>query len=641
MAKIIGIDLGTTNSVVAVTEGDKPKIITNAEGGRTTPSVVAFTEKGERLVGQVAKRQRITNPENTIYSIKRFMGRRQNEVPEEIKQVPFKVSKDSKGNAVVEAFGKKYAPPEISAIILQKLKKAAEDYLGEKVDKAVITVPAYFNDSQRKATKDAGKIAGLDVVRIINEPTAAALAYGMDKKKDQTIAVYDFGGGTFDISILEVGEGVVEVKSTSGDTHLGGDDIDQRVQNWLVTEFKKEAGIDLTQDKMALQRLKEAAEKAKMELSTTMETEINLPFVTADASGPKHLLMKLSRSKLEQLMEDLIERTKQPCNQALEDAGLKAGDIDEVILVGGSTRIPMVQQSVKDLFQKEPHKGVNPDEVVAAGAAIQGAVLAGDVKDVLLLDVTPLTLGIETLGGVFTKMISRNTTIPTKKNEIFSTASDNQPSVEIHILQGEREMASNNRSLGRFHLDGIPPALRGIPKIEVTFDIDANGILHVSAKDMGTGKQQAITITGHSGLDEQEIDQMVTDADAHSAEDKKRREIIDIKNQADQMIYNLEKLLRENKEKISADDATQVQAEIDNTKKAAEGEDVEAIKQAMEKLSQASHKLTEMMYQQATQQQAGGSQDASGEQAQPQEQEAAEEADEEVIDAEVVDEEKK
>jgi len=641
MSKTIGIDLGTTNSVVAVTEGNKPKIITNEEGGRTTPSVVAFTEKGERLVGQVAKRQRITNPENTIYSIKRFMGRRQNEVPEEIKQVPFKVSKDSKGNVVVEALGKKYAPPEISAIILQKLKKAAEDYLGEKVDKAVITVPAYFNDSQRKATKDAGKIAGLDVERIINEPTAAALAYGMDKKKDQTIAVYDFGGGTFDISILEVGEGVVEVKSTSGDTHLGGDDIDQRVQDWLVTEFKKEAGIDLTQDKMALQRLKEAAEKAKMELSTTMETEINLPFITADASGPKHLLMKLSRSKLEQLMEDLIERTKQPCIQALEDAGLKAGDINEVILVGGSTRIPMVQQSVKDLFQKEPHRGVNPDEVVAAGAAIQGAVLAGDVKDVLLLDVTPLTLGIETLGGVFTKMIPRNTTIPTKKNEIFSTASDNQPSVEINILQGEREMASNNRSLGRFHLDGIPPSPRGIPKIEVAFDIDANGILHVSAKDMGTGKQQAITITGHSGLDDQEIDQMVTDADAHSAEDKKRREIIDIKNQADQMVYNLEKLLRENKEKIPADEATLVQTEIDNTKKAIEGEDVEAIKQAVEKLSQSSHKLTEMMYQQATQQQAGGSQDASGEQAQTQEQEAAEEADEEVIDAEVVDEEKK
>lgn len=634
MAKIIGIDLGTTNSVVAVTEGDKPKIIPNEEGGRTTPSVVAFTEKGERLVGQVAKRQRITNPENTIYSIKRFMGRRQNEVPEEIKQVPFKVAKDSKGNAVVEALGKQYAPPEISAIILQKLKKAAEDYLGEKVDKAVITVPAYFNDSQRKATKDAGTIAGLDVVRIINEPTAAALAYGMDKKKDQTIAVYDFGGGTFDISILEVGEGVVEVKSTNGDTHLGGDDIDQRVQNWLVAEFKKDAGIDLTQDKMALQRLKEAAEKAKMELSTTMETEINLPFITADASGPKHLLMKLSRAKLEQLMEDLVKRTKKPCIQALEDAGLKPGDINEVILVGGSTRIPMVQESVKKLFEREPHKGVNPDEVVAAGAAIQGAVLAGDVKDVLLLDVTPLTLGIETLGGVFTKMIPRNTTIPTKKTEIFSTASDNQPSVEIHVLQGEREMASNNRSLGRFHLDGIPPAPRGIPKIEVTFDIDANGILHVSAKDMGTGKQQAITITGHSGLDDQEIDQMVQDAEAHSTEDKKRREIIDIKNQADQMVYNMEKLLRENKDKIPADEANRVQAEIDNTKKAAEGEDVEAIKQALEKLSQASHKLTEIMYQQAAQ-------DASGEQAPPQEQETAEEADEEVIDAEVVDEENK
>ncbi len=640
MAKIIGIDLGTTNSVVAVTEGDKPKIIENEEGGRTTPSVVAFTEKGERLVGQVAKRQRITNPENTIYSIKRFMGRRQTEVPEEIKQVPFKVAKDSKGNAVVEAIGKEYAPPEISAMILQKLKKAAEDYLNEKVEQAVITVPAYFNDSQRKATKDAGTIAGLDVVRIINEPTAAALAYGMDKKKDQTIAVYDFGGGTFDISILEVGEGVVEVKSTNGDTHLGGDDIDQKVQDWLVKEFKKESGIDLTKDKMALQRLKEAAEKAKMELSTTMETEINLPFVTADASGPKHLLMKLTRSKLEQLMEDLIERTKQPCIQALEDAGLKPEDINEVILVGGSTRIPMVQQSVKDLFKKEPHKGVNPDEVVAAGAAIQGAVLAGDVKDVLLLDVTPLTLGIETLGSVFTKMIPRNTTIPTKKTEIFSTASDNQPSVEIHILQGEREMASDNRSLGRFHLDGIPPAPRGIPKIEVTFDIDANGILHVSAKDMGTGKQQAITITGHSGLDEQEINKMVQDAESHSAEDTKRREIIDMKNQADQMVYNMEKLLRENKEKIPKDEAVKVQTEIDNVKKAAEGEDAEAIKNAMETLAQTSHKLTEMMYQQATQQQqaGGGPQDTAGEQAQPQEQE---EADEEVIDAEVVDEDKK
>jgi molecular chaperone DnaK len=645
MAKIIGIDLGTTNSVVAVTEGDKPVIIPNEEGGRTTPSVVAFTEKGERLVGQVAKRQRITNPENTIYSIKRFMGRRQNEVPEEIHQVPFKVGKDSKGNVVVEALGEKYAPPEISAIILQKLKKAAEDYLGEKVEKAVITVPAYFNDSQRKATKDAGTIAGMDVVRIINEPTAAALAYGMEKKKDQTIAVYDFGGGTFDISILEVGEGVVEVKSTNGDTHLGGDDIDQKVQDWLVSEFKKESGIDLTKDKMALQRLKEAAEKAKMELSTTMETEINLPFITADASGPKHLLMKLTRSKLEQLMEDLIERTKQPCLQALEDAGLKSGDINEVILVGGSTRIPKVQELVKSLFGREPHKGVNPDEVVAAGAAIQGAVLSGDVKDVLLLDVTPLTLGIETLGGVFTRMIPRNTTIPTKKTEIFSTASDNQPSVEIHVLQGEREMASNNRSLGRFHLDGIPPAPRGIPKIEVTFDIDANGILHVSAKDMGTGKQQAITITGHSGLDEQEIDRMVKDAESHSAEDKKRREFVDVKNQADQMVYNMEKLLRENKDKIPPDEASRIQVEIDNTKKAVEGEDVEAIKQAMEKLSRASHKLTEMMYQQASQQQgqqqAAGSQGYSGGQAQAQDQKTEGESEEEVIDAEVVDEEKK
>jgi len=645
MAKIIGIDLGTTNSVVAITEGDKPVIIPNEEGGRTTPSVVAFTEKGERLVGQVAKRQRITNPENTIYSIKRFMGRRQGEVPEEISQVPFKVGKDSKGNAVVEALGKKYAPPEISAVILQKLKKAAEDYLGEKVEKAVITVPAYFNDSQRKATKDAGTIAGLDVVRIINEPTAAALAYGMDKRKDQTIAVYDFGGGTFDISILEVGEGVVEVKSTSGDTHLGGDDIDQRVQDWLVAEFKKESGIDLTKDKMALQRLKEAAEKAKMELSTTMETEINLPFITADASGPKHLLMKLSRAKLEQLMEDLIERTKQPCLQALEDAGLKPDDIHEVILVGGSTRIPKVQELVKILFRRDSHKGVNPDEVVAAGAAIQGAVLAGDVKDVLLLDVTPLTLGIETLGGVFTKMIARNTTIPTKKTEIFSTASDNQPSVEIHVLQGEREMASNNRSLGRFHLDGIPPAPRGIPKIEVTFDIDANGILHVSAKDMGTGKQQAITITGHSGLDDQEIDNMVKDAEAHATEDKQRRELVDIKNQADQMIYNMEKLLRENKDKIPAEEASSVQTEIDNTRKAVESDNVDTIKQAMEKLSQASHKLTEIMYQQATQQQgqqqAAGSQEYAGGQAQTQDQKTETTSEEEVIDAEVVDDEKK
>jgi len=643
MAKTIGIDLGTTNSVVAVTEGDKPIIIENEEGGRTTPSVVAFTEKGERLVGQVAKRQRITNPENTVYSIKRFMGRRYKEVPEEIKQVPFKVTQASNGDVRIEALGKKYSPPELSAIILQKLKKAAEDHLGEKVEKAVITVPAYFNDSQRKATKDAGVIAGLKVERIINEPTAAALAYGMEKKKDQTIAVYDFGGGTFDISILEVGEGIVEVKSTNGDTHLGGDDIDQKVQNWLVAEFKKESGIDLSKDKMALQRLKEAAEKAKMELSTTMETEINLPFVTADSSGPKHLLMKLTRSKLEQLMDDIIQRTEGPCKQALADANLKPGDINEVILVGGSTRIPKVQKLVTDLFGKEPHKGVNPDEVVAAGAAIQGAVLTGDVKDILLLDVTPLTLGIETLGAVFTKMIPRNTTIPTKKVETFSTAADNQPSVEIHVLQGEREMAAANRTLGRFHLDGIPPSPRGIPKIEVTFDIDANGILHVNAKDIGTGKEQAITITGHSGLEENEIENMVKDAESHSEEDKKKREVIDAKNQADQLVYSLEKLLRENKDKIPEDEATRVQAEIENTKKAIESDNLEQIKQAVEALSQVSHKLTEMMYQQATQQQQAQQgpteQEAAGNQTAEQ---ASSEgpSEEEVIDAEVVDDDK-
>jgi len=638
MAKTIGIDLGTTNSVVAVVEGGDPVIIPNEEGGRTTPSVVAFNEKGERLVGQVAKRQRITNPENTIYSIKRFMGRRYKEVPGEIKQVPFKVTQISNGDVRIEALGKKYAPPEISAIILQKLKKAAEDHLGEKVEKAVITVPAYFNDSQRKATKDAGVIAGLQVERIINEPTAAALAYGMEKKKDETIAVYDFGGGTFDISILEVGEGVIEVKSTNGDTHLGGDDIDQKIQDWLVAEFKKESGIDLSKDKMALQRLKEAAEKAKMELSTTMETEINLPFVTADASGPKHLLMKLTRAKLEQLMDDIIQRTVGPCKQALKDAALKPEDINEVILVGGSTRIPKVQQLVKELFRKEPHKGVNPDEVVAAGAAIQGAVLAGDVKDILLLDVTPLTLGIETLGGVFTKMIPRNTTIPTKKTEIFSTAADSQPSVEINVLQGEREMAANNRTLGRFHLDGIPPAPRGIPKIEVTFDIDANGILHVSAKDTGTGKQQEITITGHSGLDDKEIDNMVRDAETHAEEDKKRRETIDAKNQADQLVYNLEKLLRENKDKIPAAEADKIQAEIENTKNAIETDDAEKIKKAMEALTQASHKLTEMMYQQASQQQA--QQGAAGGEAADQGA-SQDSAEEEVIDAEVVDDEKK
>jgi len=644
MTKIIGIDLGTTNSVVAIQEGDKTTVIPNEEGGRTTPSVVAFTPKGEILVGQVARRQRVTNPENTIYSIKRFMGRRYGEVSQEIKQVPFKVGEATNGDVRVEALGKKYAPPEISAFILQKLKKAAEDYLGEKVEKAVITVPAYFNDSQRKATKDAGKIAGLEVVRNINEPTAAALAYGMDKQKDEVIAVYDFGGGTFDISILEVGEGVVEVKATNGDTHLGGDDLDQKVQDWIVTEFKKESGIDLTKDKMALQRLKEAAEKAKVELSTTMETEINLPFITADASGPKHLLMKMTRAKLEQLCEDLIQRSVQPVRQALADANVKAQDIQEVVLVGGQTRMPRIQQLVRELFGREPHKGVNPDEVVAVGAAIQGAVLSGDVKDVLLLDVTPLTLGIETLGGVFTRMIPRNTTIPTKKTETFSTASDNQLSVEIHVLQGERELASDNRTLGRFHLDGIPPAVRGVPKIEVTFDIDANGILHVSAKDTGTGKQQAITITGHSGLDEKEINRMVKDAESHAGEDKKRRETIDAKNHADQLIYSLENLLKENKDKIREHEAEAVQNEIENTKKAIASEDLDQINKAIESLSRVSHRLTETLYQQAGPQapggQSGGGQEGtSGGDGRGQSQPGG--ADEEVIDAEVVDDNKK
>jgi molecular chaperone DnaK len=642
MPKIIGIDLGTTNSVVAVMEGDKPVIIQNEEGGRTTPSVIAFNDKGERLVGQVAKRQRVTNPENTIYSIKRFMGRRYKEVSNEIEQVPFKVTEASNGDVRIEAQGKKYAPPELSAIILRKLKKASEDYTGEKHAKAVITVPAYFNDSQRKATKDAAKIAGLEAMRIINEPTAAALAYGMDKKKDQTIAVYDFGGGTFDISILEVGEGIVEVKSTNGDTHLGGDDIDQLVQDWLVSEFKKESGIDLSKDKMALQRLKEAAEKAKMELSSTMETDVNLPFITADSSGPKHLLIKLTRSKLEQLMDPLIQKTKAPCEMALKDAGVKAEEVNEVILVGGSTRIPKVQEIVKELFKKEPHKGVNPDEVVAMGAAIQGAVMSGDVKDVLLLDVTPLTLGIETLGGVFTKMISRNTTIPTKKSEIFSTAQDNQNSVEIHVLQGEREMAQDNRSLGRFHLDGIPPAPRGVPKIEVTFDINADGILHVSAKDQGTGKQQAITITGHSGLEEQEVDNMVKEAETHAEEDKKRRELIDIKNQADNLVYNLEKTLRENKDKVDPQEASRIQTEIENTKSAIETDNIDQIKKAIESLTQQSHKLTQMMYQQAgaEKQQAGGAEQQQAGGAEQQAQGEGEE-EEDVIDAEVVDEEEK
>ena len=637
MGKTIGIDLGTTNSVVAVMEGGEPKVIPNEEGSRTTPSVVAFTKTGERLVGQVAKRQAITNPENTIYSIKRFMGRRFEEVSAEMKMVPYKVERDG-DHVVIVAQGKKYTPPEISALILQKLKKAAEDYLGEKVSDAVITVPAYFNDAQRQATKDAGKIAGLDVKRIINEPTAAALAYGLDKKKDETIAVYDFGGGTFDISILQVGEGVIEVQATNGDTHLGGDNIDQRIVDWLIDEFKKDEGLDLRSkgNEMALQRLRDAAERAKIELSTTMETEINLPFITADVGGPKHLVKKLTRARLEAMVEDIIQKSVEPCKQCMKDAEVDASKIDEVVLVGGQTRMPRIQQLVKELFGKEGNKSVNPDEVVAVGAAIQGGVLQGEVKDLLLLDVTPLTLSIETQGGVATPMIPRNTTIPTRKTEMFSTAADNQTSVEVHVLQGERPLASQNRTLGKFHLTGIPPAPRGVPQIEVTFDIDANGILNVAAKDLATGKDQKITITSSSGLSKQEVERLAREAEAHATEDKARREQIEAKNQLDSMVYNVEKMLREHGDKISGSERGDVENAVADAKKALESNDKQQMDQARERLTQASHKLAEQMYRAAQPQSVpgggagAGASRAPGGDGQPKK-------DEGVVDAEYVD----